>query len=341
MLRTALLFTTILVASLANAKDLSLAEIRGLLLNQEVVVMGSSFGSGSLSDSLIHWHVVTGDESTGYKKIRTNQAGYYAPVAVRGKRGVVVSVEQAESYSPSKKVGETDVFGKKIDDSRVMNPHINVVVKVHDGDLLVMTESSYDSMMGRNLQLASRADALKNEVEAALSQLIGKTLYKAGFTELLPSTMSLSDLLDYKKRELSSDRGIENLTALKVVDAKFFEGEKAVVVKVELSDGQTRLLFGSCDLFDGTNRSKRSQIEKLSLLAELKIPSKFSTKELSGIRNHKIFPGMSENALYWSWGFPQQTNDWGRGGKQHIYFKRLFVYVSGGSIRDWQSLDSM
>jgi hypothetical protein len=338
MLRTFLLLTAFLLAPLASAKDLSLDEIRGRLLNQEVVVLGRSFGTGSLSGSLVAWYLVSGDESAGYKKINSNLAGSYAPETVRGKRGIVLSVEQAESHLSPKKVGEKDAFGNTIDGSRVMNPYINVVVKMPDGDLLIGTTTYFSIMMGKTLQLASRADLLKKEIEGVLAQLIGKKLYKAGYTKLLDSALSLNDLLNRNKRELSRDDETKNLTPLKVVDAKLLEAENAVVVKVELPDGQTRLLFGELDGYDTKYGYTPTQLQRMEISAEEKIPAKLSPKELAAIKESKIFRGMSEDALYWSWGYSEKSNDWGRGGKQHIYHGSQYVYVDGKTIRDWQSV---
>jgi hypothetical protein len=70
-----------------------------------------------------------------------------------------------------------------MDSSRVINPRINVIVKVRDGDILIGTTDQYDHMIGKSLQLASRAETLKKEIENNLARLVGKNLYKAGYTE--------------------------------------------------------------------------------------------------------------------------------------------------------------
>lgn len=45
-----------------------------------------------------------------------------------------------------------------------------------------------------------------------------------------------------------------------------------------------------------------------------------------------------QEALYYSWGYPEKSNDWGRGGKQIIFPGGQNVYLDGKLIRDWQSL---
>ena len=339
MLRAILLLVTVLFAPFASPSGLSLEEIRGRLLNQEVVVLGNSISSGS-QQGLVDWYLVSGDEASGYKeKKEPFRVRLFAPETVRGKRGVVLSVEQADSSLSRKNVGEKDAFGKVISDSQVRNPYINVVVRVLDDDLLISTTSYYIVMVGMSLRIASRADSLKKEVENILTNSIGKKLYKAGYTKLYDSALSLKDLLDQKKRELSRDYETKSLTPLKVVDAKFLEAENAVVIKVELPDGQTRLLFGDLRSYDNEhgNRAKPS-LQRMRISAEEKIPSKFSPKELTAIKEGKIFRGMSEDALHWSWGYAEKVNDWGRGGKQHIFHERQFVYVDGQGVRDWQSI---
>jgi hypothetical protein len=55
----------------------------------------------------------------------------------------------------------------------------------------------------------------------------------------------------------------------------------------------------------------------------------------------KLFRGMSKDALDYAIGFKESENDWGRGGKQRIYFGgKLNVYLdNSGKVEDWQSLD--
>lgn len=337
MLRTLISLALALFASMTTAKDLSLDEIRTLLLDKEVVILGPSFGGyGQMANSLVDWYLVKGDETIGYKRV--SAAYSHASANLRGKRGRVISVEEATFLLKPKKVGETDAFGKPIDASRVINPYIQVIVKAGDDDGLIGTTSYFGNMVGHSIQLASRMDALKSEIENHLARLIGKPLYKTGYTKLLDAALSLQDLLERNKRELARDYETKNLTPMKVVDAKFLEAENAVVIKVELPNGASRLLFGELDYYDSDSAYKPTVLERMQISAVDKIPSKFSAKELAAIKEGKIFRGMSEDALYCSWGYSDKTNDWGRGGKQHIYPGGQYVYVDGKVVRDWQSV---
>ncbi len=133
------------------------------------------------------------------------------------------------------------------------------------------------------------------------------------------------------------DRGINNLTPLIIRDTKYLEAEDAVVLKVELPDGGVRLLFEDLYGYDSDNRRKVTQSQRINISAAERIPSKFSKKELAAIKDGAIFRGMSEDALYWSLGYSERVNDWGNGGKQHIYRGGFYVYVIGMKVRDWQS----
>lgn len=353
MLRSLASLVLLLFSFLSHAKDLSLGEIRATLLGQQVVILGATY----FPNTLVGWYRVEGDETTGFSKVsaaanfkralegsdnvsaklmRALTDDVYVSVNVRGKRGLVVSVEEAETSLRYKKSGQTDVFGKRIDDSRVTNPNIQVVVKMNEDGLLIGTTGYFGSLLGSSFQLASRMDTMRSEVEGYLSRLVGKTLYKAGYTKLLDPTLSLQDLLDRNKRELSRDYETKNLTPLKVVDAKFLEEGNAVVIKVELPNGVTRLLFGDLNYYDHEVAYKQTMLDRMGISAEEKIPSRFSPKEIASIKEENIFVGMSKDALYWSWGYPEKTNDWGRGGAQLIYPGGQYVYVQGNVVRDWQ-----
>lgn len=266
-------------------------------------------------------------------------AGAYVSANIRGKRGQAISVEEDNSPLISQKIGQTDVFGKPFDESSATNPYIKVVVKMDEDDLLVGTTGYFGGMLGRTIQLASHVDAMKKEVDENLSRLIGKTLYNTGYTNLLNPNLSLQDLLDPRKRRIYRDYRTKNLTPLKVVDVKFLEEENAVIIKVNLPKGESRILFSKLDNYNSEVRSKETILERMQLSAVEKIPSKFSPREVSAIKEGNIFRGMSEDALRWSWGYAEKINDWGRGGKQYVYSGGQYVYVSGKFVRDWQSVN--
>jgi hypothetical protein len=71
-----------------------------------------------------------------------------------------------------------------------------------------------------------------------------------------------------------------------------------------------------------------------------------NTLDFVEIKNWKQFEDLAvayfaKDAVYYTIGFPEKENDWGRGGKQFIYFNNtLFVYIDGTEhVADWQSLE--
>lgn len=198
MLRMVVL-AAFLFSSLVRADELSLDEVRGRLLNQEVVVLGSSHSSGPVP-VMVDWYLVSHDEVEGYRRINLLYANSHAPRTVRGKRGVVVSIEEAKNFSRAKMVGERDVFGSSVSVSDAKNPYVSVVVKLLEDDLLVGVTDYYGSMVRKNIRMVYEAEVRKKEIERTLSQLVGKELYKTGYTKLFDSVLSLKILSDHSER---------------------------------------------------------------------------------------------------------------------------------------------
>ncbi len=329
------IFLLIVLSSMASAKELSLIEIREKLINQNVLIIRGRGGN--------EWYLGASDQASGYRKLNLHAFRSDASDAVLGKHGIVISVEQVESNRRASTVGDRDVFGKIVGETRVINPYIDVAVKLADEDVIIITRTYYSTLIDNCLRLASEAEVMKKEIENELSSKIGRTLYKTGFTELLDSTASLDELLNIDKRATLGDRKTKNLTALKIVEAKFLEGDNAIVISVILPDGDKKILFGKLDFYDFKNEKvlfKRTIFQKMDISAEEKIPAKFSSREISSIKAGEIFKGMSEDALYWSWGYPLKTNDYGSGGQQLIYKGGQYVYIKSKFVSNWQSMSN-
>ncbi len=71
------------------------------------------------------------------------------------------------------------------------------------------------------------------------------------------------------------------------------------------------------------------------------MPSGLTAKEISAIKSRSFFRGMSSDVLDYTLGFKNSENDWGRGGKQQIYYgSKLVVYLdNSGHVVDRQSFD--
>jgi len=71
------------------------------------------------------------------------------------------------------------------------------------------------------------------------------------------------------------------------------------------------------------------------------MPTNLTPREIEAVRKGTIFKGMSKSAVHYTIGFPEKENDWGRSGKQLIYFRNtLFVYLDATEhVVDWQSTE--
>jgi hypothetical protein len=82
-----------------------------------------------------------------------------------------------------------------------------------------------------------------------LDQMQGKTLYRVGYTQLLDTSMPMSDLQDVRKRIIGNDLEVANLTPLKVEEARMLPQVNAFVVKVALPDGRMKMLYGDLNWY--------------------------------------------------------------------------------------------
>lgn len=316
-----------------NAAELTIDEIRNEILNKQITILDNQDSTPS------SWYLVTGDETTGFKKSSSNRNNSNVAKDFRGKQGVVVYIvkEPSKFFSRSKST-DKDIFGAKIDESQEKNPYINIVVKMSDSEQLIGTTNFYSNLDGRDFQSSTKLEIFKNEIERELSLLMGKDLYYAGFTQLFDVATNIDILRDINKRKIYKDNKIENLTKLKVVDTKFLEPILSVALKVELPNGEYRLIFGDLRNYNTKYGFKPTQLERMDISAVEKIPSEFTKEELKAIRTNSIFRGMSVNALSWSWGYYKSKNDWGKGGDQIIFENGQYVYTDGKKIRDWQNI---
>jgi hypothetical protein len=123
---------------------------------------------------------------------------------------------------------------------------------------------------------------------------------------------------------------------LVVTAAKYDETDDAVILKVKLPDGKDALTVGIAHdvIYNG-----QPLMERIAGHLLLGVPKTLTAQEIVSIKNHSIFRGMSDDALYYSLGYPESENDWGRGGKQFIYSHTWMVYLNNRDrVVDWQSL---
>lgn len=315
-----------LLASISWAREeKTLGEIRKILLGQEVVIMGTK-GSGleqfqGGEEVFLHWY-------------RPGQISENVPYRLKGQKGKVVSIEVLDkSLNPSKRDRPTDVFGNTVKDGDgVRDPYIEIVVALDEGTK-VATRGSYTTMIGSDWQFASVVEKERDEISKNINSLIGKVIYPVAYSMVYPTDIDMKELTD----ELRSDQyriQIANLTPLTITKAKYLDGENQILLKVEFSNGSSGIIIHKIR----SDPQDASFFERARGGFLTKIPTSLTKKEIDAIRKGSIFRGMSTKALYYSWGFPKEENDWGRGGSQLLYGNKQIVYTDNNKVKDWQSL---
>lgn len=323
--------------SVANAADqsknnLSIDEIRDQLVNKEVIIRGVNFYASTRNNVLNEWNKVEGSEFAGYKIIRSTPQ----PIELLGKRGLVVAVI-GTSYKNV--VEQTDTSGKVIEPVKIVNPYVKLIVKLND-DSLIGAEGKYKSMVGEVFQPAQGYELFKKEIETSVSRLIGKNLYNVRQTKILPSDLTTRELIDHDNREYRQIVEDDNLIPMKLINVKVLDEQPSIVLKVELPNSETRILYGSLSNYENTDsQQKRSLLERIGINAFEKIPSNLTKREISSIKEKSAFKGMSATAVMYSIGLPEKTNDWGNGGEQWIYKGGTYIYLKNNTVQDWQHIE--
>jgi hypothetical protein len=303
----------------AFARDLSLGEVRTRYLSQKVIILPSVVSSWKEGDLL------DGNYSVG--------RGHIDSKDVIGQTGTVVSIEDRLFRDH-----DVDAFGRPISADKIVNSTLNIVVKLDNG-MLIGTSILADLIDKYTFKLVADAEKQEKQLGARLDKLLNKTLYKTGYSRLFPGTLSLDEAATKADHTLQGDYSVENLTPMRVVQAKFVHDRGILLMQVELPNKETRLLVGDVtNVRDKPEFRGETETSMLDISAELSIPAKFTKQERAAIKKHEIYVGMSEDALWWSWGFPDKSNDWGIGGEQHVYHKHLYVYVKDKTVRNWQEL---
>ncbi len=319
----------------ANAGEKRLSEIKKDLLNQQVVIHGRVVTISPEKQILWEWKVV----ELGLDGEYSLKPGrdLFVPAEIRGAKGKVISVNLKNSV-PSHS-NKNDAFGKSVTQGDPLNPELKIVVELEDRNL-ISTEGRYSSLIRDAFQFEQAENTFKNEIERNLAELLGKNLYSTGFAKLIKANISESDLSNPIVREKSLIENPKNLSPLKIVDTRYLEDEGAIVLKVKLPDASEALLWGDLRSYNLSREYKATKLDRMGIDLEEKIPSKFSRRERDAIKGDKIIRGMSEDALYWTIGFPETFNDWGSGGKQYIYYRgTLYIYLKNGVVVDWQSIN--
>lgn len=312
----------------------TLGSFKRQFLNQDVTVYDVPYDESYCSD----WYTARQMPDGTYQQ--THFLTDHLAIGYRGQTGTVVAVQLAKSLVQHTRVGGTNAFGESVSEDDMDDPIMEVVVRFKDGTL-AMTMGYTRTLVPEHMELASKRQLLREDMESKLPSVIGRKLYAVGYSELYKPTATIEDLsgLDRIRVKLSiSD--VPLLEPLTITKAKYLPDVDAVVMKLSLPNGTEAIAYTPSLYFhfDDLEEEFLAHVAGTLLTA---IPPKLIPKEIEAIKGMKVFRGMSKNALDCAIGFREKENDWGRGGKQLIYFDgKLVVYLdNSGKVEDWQSHD--
>ena len=342
-----IIFFSIYPVFSAQQKEKTFGEIKKELLEKQVYVYGHKYkGSFPAGEFLMDWEIVqqSNDERRGH--------GYgksYVPYSFKGSKGIVTAMQIKDTSTNMRK--EVSAFGDKIVDDEIVNPYLTIIVKLSDG-MLISGNMFYSSSMEEKLKLAAKVDSERNEVDSNINAIVGKVIYAFAGAEIYPSQTDLGTMLDldilHRKRAVLDNHDLA--TPLKIIRAKYVESENVIVLELDLGNGNKGLTLIRGSRFDSEKKlDPKNYWDNLVLKGGFLdkrlsgsgfttvIPKFLTKKEIAAIKKRTIFIGMSVSALWLSWGYNYETNDWGIGGEQYIYGSTQYVYVKNGKVVDCQS----
>jgi hypothetical protein len=293
--------------------------------NQAVTVDGAPMG-----DYLLEWQIASRTDE-GFKSDPLK----HLPLSYKGKRATVVAVQ----LNPRSRTGRGGVnaLGESVSADDAQDPYVDIIVRFDDETLAMKT--GYPNTL--EIDLASERDRTSAEMEKNLPSVIGSTLYAAAFSKLYQPTATLQDM-EGATEILSriSVTKVPLLAPLTIEKARYVPEENAVVLKLRFPDGSEALSLTHSIYLRNAN-PEAMFLTKIAGNLLPAIPAGLTPKEIEAIKGMKLFRGMSEDAVGYAIGFPEKTNDWGRGGKQLVFFSgKLTVYVdNSGKVVDWQDFN--
>jgi hypothetical protein len=307
----------------------TLGAFKRQFLNQDVIVNDVPFQESYCLD----WHTARQMPDGTYQK--TDDIMNYLAIGYRGQTGKVLAVQLAEPA----RVGGTNAFGESVGEDDIDNPYMEIVVKFKDGTLGMTT--GFTITLPRLMELAGKREAVREYIESKLPSVIGRKLYAVGWSELYKPTATIEDLsgIDQTSVKLSSS-DVPLLEPLTITKAKYLPDVDAVLMKLSLPNGTEAIAYTPSGYFHFDD-PQFEFIQSVAGTLQASIPIGLTPREIEAIKGRKLFRGMSKNALDDAIGLCEKENDWGRGGKQRIYFGgKLLVYLdNSGKVEDWQSSD--
>jgi PEGA domain len=332
----------------AGARDMTLAEFRNSYLNQRILILQGHDIGGSLGG----WQPVK-QAKDGSFQIDFGKSAFISFKYMDQTPTIIAIRESSGGGTLLSKGGQKNAMGEKLTDDDIVNPYVDVFVRFDDGQLAKYTSfvSLIRDRSAKNLnqdpdswemQLlpVSVRDAHAEIVARNLSNAMGQKVYAVHDSLLFGRDITTVELLDIRSRLTKRIQDVPLLTPMTIVAAKYNDRYDLIVWKLQLADGReiiSAARYRDEDLSEIGNDNSFLGRSIGRLL--LRIPSNLTSEELAAISARKIFRGMSQQAVFYSWGVTNE-NDYGRGGRQLVYGENQFVYLdNSGKVTDWQSLD--
>lgn len=314
-------------------KPKTLGAFKREFLNQDIIVNDVSFQR----DRCLEWNAAKQKSDSTYEE---KDALPNLPFSYKGQTARVVAVQIAKSFLSHATVGGTNAFGESVGEDDIDDPYMEVVVRFKD-DKLAMIKGYTITLVPEKMELASKRQTVQDKLESMLPTVIGQKLYAVAFSRMYKPTAAIEQMSG--SEEIFARLSITDvplLQPLTITKAKYLPDVNAVVMKLALSNGTEAIAYTPSQYLR-LDDPKGSFLSGISGTLLSSMPKDLTAKEIDAIRGMKVFRGMSKDALGYAVGFTEKENDWGRGGKQLIYFDgKLVVYLDNSEkVEDWQSLD--
>jgi len=312
----------------------TLASFKSKFLNQQVVVKDVPFQD----EYCLEWTRAKQTSDGSYA--RSEDIYRHLPITFRGRKAQIVAIQLAPSILQSTRVGTPNAFGEEADESAISDPYMDVFVRFDDGTLAAVRGYPI-TLVPEKFELASMRDALQQTIESALPATVGRKLYAVGFSRLYKPTATVAEMSG--RGEILSRLSLTEIPILEpltITKAKYLPDEGAVIFKLQLPSGAEAIAFTPSQFIE-LKKEQKDILSEISGSLLVSLPSSLTPREIKAIKDMSIFRGMSETALEYSLGFKDSENDWGRGGRQLIYYNgKLIVYVdNAGKVVEWQRFD--
>jgi hypothetical protein len=321
----------------------TLGDARQKYLGQQVVIVGGLDSVDPTGPELYYWDVA---DPKALKKGRYEPGRKKLPKSYLGRNGVVVALDVALRLPSMRSQPATNALGETIGESAedISTSPVNVVVRFDDGVVAVNQAllTDMDALDSTPFELATIAANHAQLMQNNLSSVVGRELYPVSYSWVYPVTASIEDLDTVNLIKRVKD--YPYLEPATLVAARYVKEFDIVVLKLRLHDG-SEVLTSSKYRDEDTEvhgpAADNSFLGRISGNLLTMIPSSLTKEEVAAVQRGEIFKGMSRRAAEYVEGRTSTENDWGSGGLQLVYGKRLFVYLDNScKVADWQFLSA-